>query len=55
MMLRTIYAEFFCYRITVENIEVMKETVQSMERKVENYERLQDKVARLEVENEVGL
>ena len=41
-------------RATIENVEVMKEEVQTMKRKTQNYESLQDKVAQLQVENEVS-
>lgn len=41
------------HRMTIENIEVMKEKMHTMERRVKKYEELQDTVARLQVENEV--
>lgn len=42
-------------RATIENVEIMKEEVQTMKRKTDNYESLQDKVAQLQVENEVSI
>lgn len=43
------------FRATVENIEVMKERVHTMERKIQKYNELESRVAELQVENEVRI
>ncbi|XP_067933690.1 mitotic spindle assembly checkpoint protein MAD1-like [Watersipora subatra] len=40
------------YKITSDNIEILKEQVATLERKLNNHENLQEEVARLQVENE---